>query len=208
MIRICPTCGYRTDHLKHYQNCSIPKSDWPAQFNPIRLPFPAVSVKVADANGIHEVPVTMAVSGGASTGGLSPFAPVEAAGSIPPEAALLHAGDVLTAVIETESRERARLSEADRIRLAPGACCAHPHELHIADAEGFPPTCMGCPEGRDEHEWVASVLTYADVAVASPMQRTINSPLNLVCPDCSFLARTAAGLKTHRTRKHAEVNVG
>ncbi len=206
MIRICPTCGYRTDHLKHYQNCSIPKSDWPAQSNPIRLPFPAVSVKVADANGIHDVPVTMAVSGGSSTGGLSPFAPAE-----PSETALLHAGDVLTAVIEQESRERARLSEADRIRLAPGACCAHAKELHIADAEGFPPTCMGCPDGHDEHAWIpASIdMSYFGPPIHAVMDesRTINSPLNLTC-DCGFLARTAAGLKTHRTRKHAEVSGG
>lgn len=41
-----------------------------------------------------------------------------------------------------------------------GACCKHPEQMHVADAEGFPPTCMGCPDGNDEHDW--RPLDYAE----------------------------------------------
>jgi hypothetical protein len=85
--------------------------------------------------------------------------------------------------------------------------------MHVVSEDNVPPpTCLGCPDGNDEHDW--KPLNAVDRIMANAMEqkrnvesefdspRTINSPLNVTC-ECGFLARDKRGLAAHlRGKQH------
>ncbi len=195
MIQTCPNCGYVTTHIKHYMGCNIPKNQWPSEYlhsvgetasgRTIGVqPMPAVSVKVVDQTGIREITV---ISQAAAT--IAPVAPTSLA--------------VVDGEDEVRSMSDGSVSPVQAsASLQGGACCKHPEQMHVRDAEGFPPTCMGCPDGADEHEWLPDTLTIVTVpgiTSASDYSRTINSPRNVMC-ECGFLAKSEGTLRTHRAK--------
>jgi len=175
MIRTCPHCGYSTDHPKHIRACT-------EAWRYTNAPMPSVSVKVVDQNGIRDVPI---LPQAAAT--IAPVAPTS-----------LRMGDEETGPVSEEGYVSLSSAPAS---VTSGACCKHPEQMHVADAEGFPPTCMGCPEGADEHEWQPANGVHHTVwnIGTADESRTINSPMNRMC-ECGFLAKTAGSLNVHRAK--------
>ncbi len=114
------------------------------------------------------------------------------------------------------------------------ACCKHPESMHVVSEDNIPPpTCLGCPDGNDEHDWrpltvsltkfeaqlseferepqpmtpsqVGALAMASEHGPVVDLSRTITSPLSIVC-DCGFLARDKRGLAAHlRGAKHRSV---
>lgn len=145
MTRTCPNCGYVTEHIKHFQNCGIPKADWPEHFKVKGAPIP---------KSYDEVTVYSTVS-----------APVVTQGQPGP-------------------------APQPTFAYEQGACCACPKEVHIEDAEGFPPTCMGTCED-DEHSWRPAVIDNQTIY--------LDEVGGFEC-DCGFEATNARALRMHRQR--------
>jgi hypothetical protein len=130
----CETCGYSRDHLRHYQNCDIPKADWPEHYKVKGAPVPRGSVAVAERPA--KVDVLNALVERIARRGAD------------------IADERISAQVEAPTVTEGRpVASPASVTFPGGACCEHPEQVHIADAEGFPPTCMGCPDSDDAHEW-------------------------------------------------------
>jgi hypothetical protein len=131
----CETCGYSRDHLRHYQNCGIPKADWPEHYKVKGAPVSRGSV---------------AVTGNPLAQALEQMETARAK----PEKLNAEARERISAQVEAPTVTEGRpVASPASVAFPSGACCEHPEQVHIADAEGFPPTCMGCPDSDDAHEW-------------------------------------------------------
>ncbi len=204
MIQTCPNCGYVTTHIKHYMGCNIPKTQWPAEYLPPGSPMPAVSVKVVDQTGIREIPVTSQAAA-PTVQGAPEVGPVSEGGyvSLPSDTGPanqdgwdgnLNECPTCQSTFLTRAALEAHVCDHPKpYYLQGGACCKHPEQMHVRDAEGFPPTCMGCPDGADEHEWLPQVHDLGEGPKAGP--RTINSTA-VIC-SCGFTAKSMGTLKVH-----------
>jgi len=178
-VRVCnnPDCGYPMDHPKHYRNC-VDKPSWPSWMLDRTVAMPMPQVEVAIAEARGIVRVPVMVAERETAELTIPH--VEAGQPLPP---------------------------LPKIPQIGGACCAHPVQVHIANAEGFPPVCMECPEqgAVDEHEWQpmavseeASVLGSDVLPNVADAGASLSSEAAFTCLVCGRVSASLTGNRSHQ----------